>query len=81
MVSDSITDEIRGIRRDLAAQFGNDLDLILADIRERERSDGRLYVSLSPRVASGKADEQMDERETSAPSGLKAKPSSRPPLS
>jgi hypothetical protein len=29
MFSDSINDEIRGIRRDLAAQFGNDLDLIL----------------------------------------------------
>lgn len=58
MSTDSITDEIRSIRRDLAAQFGNDLDLILADIRKREASDGRTYVSLSPRVAPQKADEQ-----------------------
>ncbi len=47
----------------LAAQFGNDLDLILADIRRREASDGRTYVSLSPRVASRKPDEQTDARE------------------
>lgn len=58
MVSDSITDEIRGIRRDLAAQFGNDLDLILADIRKREASDGRTYVSLPPRIVLRKRDEQ-----------------------
>lgn len=68
MFSDSITDEIRGIRRDLAAQFGNDLDLILADIRRREASDGRTYVSLSPRVASRTTDEQNDAREPSAQS-------------
>ena len=70
MISDSITDEIRGIRHALAAQFGNDLDLILADIRRREASDGRTYVSLSPRVASQKPDEQNDARETSAVSVL-----------
>ena len=70
MLSDSKTDEIRGIRRDLAAQFGNDLDLILADIRRREGSDGRTYVSLSPRVASPKQDEQNDAREPSAQSVL-----------
>jgi hypothetical protein len=63
MATDSITDEIRRIRRDLAAQFGNDLDLILADIRKREASDGRTYVSLSPRFALQKTDEQTDERE------------------
>jgi len=71
-VSDSITDEIRGIRRDLAAEFGNDLDLILADIRKREASDGRSYVSLPPRVVSRKPDEQIVARErpaTSDPNG------------
>ena len=50
MVSDTITDEIRGVRRELAVQFGNDLDLILADIRSRETSDGRVYMTLPPRV-------------------------------
>ena len=68
MVSDSITDEIRGIRRDLAAKFGNDLDLILADVRQREASDGRSYVSLSPRVASRKPDEQSIEPKPTAQS-------------
>lgn len=68
MPSDSITDQIRGIRHDLAAPFGNDLDLILADIRRREASDGRTYVSLSPRVASRKQGEQNDAREPSAQS-------------
>ncbi len=62
MLPDSITDEIRGIRRELAAQFGNDLDLILADIRRREASDGRTYVSFSPRVFPQKRDEQNDAR-------------------
>lgn len=71
-MSESITDEIRGIRRDLAAQFGDDLDLILADIRKREASDGRSYVSLPPRVVSRKTDEQIVVRErpaTSDPNG------------
>ncbi len=70
MIPDSITDEIRGIRHHLAAQFGNDLDLILADIRRREASDSRTYVSLSPRVVSRKADEQLVARERSATSDL-----------
>ena len=60
MLSDSITDEIREIRRDLAAQFGNDLDLILADIRRREASDGRRYLTLSPRLTPCKMDEPSD---------------------
>ena len=79
MISDSITDEIRGIRHALAAQFGNDLDLILADIRRREASDGRTYVSLSPRVASRKPDEQTDARETSAQSDLNPTSTPRSP--
>ena len=68
MSSDSIADDIRGIRHDLAAQFGNDLDQILADIRRREASDGRTYVALSPRTIIRKPDEQNDAREPSAQS-------------
>jgi hypothetical protein len=60
MYSDSINDQIRDIRRNLSAQFGNDLDLILADVRRRETSDSRNYVSLPPRTCSRKADEQSD---------------------
>jgi hypothetical protein len=66
MLSDSITEEIRRIRRDLAAQFGNDLDLIIADIQKREATDGRTYVSLPPRMASRNPDETNDARERSA---------------
>ena len=60
MTTDSITDDIRRIRHGLAAQFGNDLDAILADIRKREALDGRTYVSLSPRRMSPKPDEPSD---------------------
>ena len=49
MTSDSITDEIRAIRRELAAQFGNDVSKILADARQREASDGHTYVTLPKR--------------------------------
>lgn len=59
-MSDSITDEIRATRRQLAAQFGNDLNLILADIRQRESSDGRQYVTLLPRHAKPEADGRID---------------------
>lgn len=57
MLSDSVTDEIRRIRRELSLQFGNDLDLILQDIRQRESSDRRVYVTLSPRLISGQTHE------------------------
>ena len=74
MLSDSITDEIRDIRRKLAEPFGNNLDLILADIRTREASDRRVYLSLPPRVASGH-DEQKDAAELpSAVSDMASQP-------
>ena len=49
MVVDPITEEIRSIRRALAANCGNNLSLIFADVREREALDGRRYTSLPPR--------------------------------
>ena len=49
MLTDSITEEIRSIRRTLATQFNNDLSRIAADIREHEHSDGRIYVRLERR--------------------------------
>lgn len=49
MLTDSITEEIRSIRRTLASQFNNDLAMIAADIRKREHSDGRIYVRLPRR--------------------------------
>ncbi len=46
-MNDSITEGIRAIRRELAAQCGNDVGAILADARRREATDGRVYVTLS----------------------------------
>lgn len=60
MSNDSITDEIRSIRRDLSSKFENDLDLILADVRAREAMDDRTYVSLSPRPATPSQDLKTD---------------------
>ncbi len=45
MTTDSINDEILRIKRDLAGRFGNDLDLIIADAKSRERNT----VSFPPR--------------------------------
>lgn len=52
MTNDSITDEIRAIRHELAAQFGNDVSRILADARQREAADGHTYVTLPKRGAA-----------------------------
>jgi hypothetical protein len=38
MTTDSINDEILRIKRELAGRFGNDLDLIIADAKSRERN-------------------------------------------
>jgi hypothetical protein len=57
MPSDPITDEIRAIRRRLAAECGNDLAKIFADARQREASDGRKYVTLPPRRIEGMPEE------------------------
>ena len=57
MVSDSITADIRAIRQKLAAEFNNDLDRILADLRERETQDSRCYVTLPPRRITPRSDQ------------------------
>jgi hypothetical protein len=49
MIVDSITEEIRAIRRKLAAECGNDLARIFAEARQREAADGRSSVILPPR--------------------------------
>jgi hypothetical protein len=45
MTTDSINDEFLRIKRELARRFGNDLDLIIADAKSRERNT----VSFPPR--------------------------------
>ncbi len=79
MPSDPITEEIRNIRHDLAAQFGNDISQIFADVRQREALDGRTYVTLPRRQARTQMAEQTDARETSAESVLNSKSSPRSP--
>jgi hypothetical protein len=45
-VPPSPTEEIRAIRRELAARFGNDIHRIAEETRRRERESGRKYISL-----------------------------------
>ena len=40
------TDEIRAIRRKLAAEFGNDLHRIAEETRRRQRESGREFLTL-----------------------------------
>jgi hypothetical protein len=49
VTSDPLTDEVRAIRKKLAAECGNDLARIFAAARQREPTDGRVYVTLAPR--------------------------------
>lgn len=79
MSNDPITEAIRNIRHDLAAQFDNDISEILADVRRREALDGRTYVTLPRRQARTQLAEQIDARETSAQSVLNSKSSPRSP--
>jgi hypothetical protein len=43
------TEVIRAIRHELAAQFDNDLDRIVADLRRQEAESGRQYITLPKR--------------------------------
>jgi hypothetical protein len=43
------TDEIRAIRRELAAALDNDIHRIAEETRRRQRESGRIYISLPAR--------------------------------
>ena len=43
------TEDIRSARHRLAAEFDNDLDQIVADLRRKQRESGREYIVLEPR--------------------------------
>ena len=45
-----ISEEIRDIRRSLAAQFDNDVDRIGGDLRRRQAASGRRVVQLPKRL-------------------------------
>jgi hypothetical protein len=48
-MDDEITEEIRRIRRQVAAEQDNDIAKIMADLRAREATDGSVYVSFPKR--------------------------------
>ena len=64
MSTGSITEEMRAFRHKLAEQFGNDPSRILADVRQREASDGRTYVTLPRRLPRAQMTSQADKRES-----------------
>ena len=43
------TEDIRAARHSLAAEFDNDLDRIVADLRPKQRESGREYITREPR--------------------------------
>ncbi len=45
----SPTEEIRAIRNELAARFGNDMTKIVADLMRQQRESGRKYIRLPKR--------------------------------
>jgi len=47
MSRDPIVDEVRAIRAAIAQEHGNDLKAIIAALKRREGTDGRLVVSLA----------------------------------
>jgi len=51
-MKDEIVEEVRRVRHEHAAKFGNDLAAIVADLREMTRKSGRKVVSLPPRPAA-----------------------------
>lgn len=61
MSIDSINDEVRQTRRRLAERFDNNLDSIIADIRNREKSGDKIYVTRPPRRTGQNADEQSGQ--------------------
>jgi hypothetical protein len=49
MWQDPIVEEVRKIREEHAAKFDYDLARIFADLKEKERTSGREYVTLPPK--------------------------------
>ena len=67
-MSNPITDQIRAIRHELAAQFDNDLDRIVADLQRQQRESGRDYVELPRREprSSASTNQTLDRSGRSA---------------
>ena len=55
MTPNPITEEIRSIRHQLAAEQGNDVSRIGAELRRRQAISGRRVVRLAPRTPDRRA--------------------------
>ena len=55
MIEDPIVAEVRKIRDRHAAKFNYDLDAIFRDLKEKEKTSGRSYVSYPPRRCQPKS--------------------------
>lgn len=55
MYKDPIVEEVRAARQRHASKFHNDLDAIVADLREKEKHLERQVVSLAPKQPMRKA--------------------------
>ncbi len=62
MISNPITDEIRAIRHQLAAEQDNDISRIGNELRRRQAISGRRVVRLSPRSPETQATNQTMQR-------------------
>ncbi len=49
MWEDPIVKEVRKVREEHSARFGHDLQKIYRELKDREKSSGRKYVSYPPR--------------------------------
>ncbi len=66
MIVDPITEEIRTLRRSLAARHDNDLDRIYEDVRRSERFSGRQFLSLPRRLVRSPASAEPSHAPESA---------------
>jgi hypothetical protein len=71
MTPNPITEEIRAIRHQLAAEQGNDVSRIGAELRRRQATSGRRVVRLAPRAPDRRAtNNPMHPSGGSAASGM-----------
>lgn len=76
------TDDVRAIRRELAARFGNDIHRIVEETQRRERESGQTFISLPPRApqhADGSPRELLLERDANSDSIIGHDPGSTGP--
>ena len=72
MMLNPITEEIRRIRRELAARFDDDLDRIVDDLLRQQAESGREYVRLpkrDPRSVRSTGDAMHSRGDEIAPIG------------